>query len=573
MTSRSATRTLDLGDNVNTDDIIPAEHCTSADEEHLGRYAFAHLLGVGVLRDRYDEISAGRNFGCGSSREHAPAALLAAGIRRVRAVSFGSIFHRNAVNTGLALETADAGAQPEIVRQIIEAGGLGAFNRKRPQQRPYSARPDAGAAPMTLAEKLLARAAGRPCVRAGEVVFARVDTAMSHDVVAGPVADRFHATFGKDAKVWDPSRVVFVADHFVQMPAIRNDARPRELHRKMLEFARAQECAVFDVAAEGRAQGICHLLLPERGWVRPGTVVAGTDSHTCTYGAFGCFGTGIGTTDMANLLRTGDFWIRVPETFAIELEGTLPAESSTKDVMLALLGRIGCDGAVDRALHFTGSGIAGLSMDDRMTLANMAVECGAVTGLVDVDETTRAYLSDRCREAYQPLFADPEAKVTRRERIELDTLGPQVAHPPAPDNVTAVAALERIEITKAFIGSCTGGKLEDLRAAAKALHGRRVAPGVALYVVPASQEVRERAQAEGLLDTFSRAGATILDTSCGACINAGPGTLGPGETGIYATNRNFKGRAGHPSANHYLASPRTVAVSAARGFIAAGFDG
>lgn len=559
-------RVLTVGDDVTTDDIIPARRCTSFAPDHLARYAFEHVLGEGRLRTDYDEIHAGSNFGCGSSREHAPVALRAAGIRVVRARSFATIFHRNSVNLGLPLERLDAPATDPLVDAIIRAGGLSAFNRAG---RPGVAAPPAVASPrpMTMAEKLLARAAVRSVVEPGEAVFVRVDLAMCHDAVAAPTADVFHREFGAAARVFDPQRVVFVADHFIQVNALRPDPHATRLQEAMVAFARAHGCRLYDTVAPGDGRGICHVLLPEEGLVRPGTVIAGTDSHSCTYGAFGSFGFGIGTTDMANLLATGDVWLTVPSTIRVRLDGRLPAVCSAKDVMLHLLSTIGCDGASGRVLEFCGAGVDAMPIDERMTLSNMAIECGAISGLIAPDAVTLAWLAPRTKAPGAPLVGDPDAIVEREIVLDVSRLEPQIARPPRPDNVVPISALGEVPITRAFIGSCTGGKLHDLAEAAAVLAGRHVAPGVQMFVVPASQRIREEAERRGYWATFERAGVTLLGSACGACMNAGPGVIGPNENGIYATSRNFPGRTGAASGNAFLASPRVVAISAVRGRI------
>ncbi|MCU0524075.1 MAG: 3-isopropylmalate dehydratase large subunit [Elainella sp. Prado103] len=424
---------------------------------------------------------------------------------------------------------------------------------------------------MTLAEKLLARAAGRDYVQPGEVIFVNVDLAMSHDAIAGPVGQLFYQQFGETAKVWDPKRVVLVADHFIQINDIRSDDKALAMHQQMVEFAQQQGCHLLDVVSPGDAAGICHVLLPERGFIRPGMVIAGTDSHSCTYGAFGCFSTGVGTTDMANLLATGDLWLRVPPTIQFELTGSLPPYLSAKDIMLFILGQIGCDGAIGQVMEFHGNVIEQLSIDERMTLANMAVECGAVCGLIPPDQITWDYVHARsvCGSGHllSPLQGDPDATYSAQYRFDLSHLKPQIARPPKPDQVVSIDQIGEVPITRAFIGSCTGGKLFDLAQAAEVLRDRRIAAGVRLYVVPASQEIRQQAAALGYLDILEQAGAEVLKTGCGACINAGMGVLGQAEVGIYATNRNFKGRSGDPTAENYLASPRIVAISAVRGKI------
>lgn len=559
---------LYLGDDINTDDIIPARRGTNDNLEHLAYYAFEHLLGVGKLY-QYDIIEAGYNFGCGSSREFAPIAIKAAGIQKVKAKSFAEIFYRNSINIGLSLEILESSRSAATVEDIIRSGGLIAYNQKRLSDAAAVPPSTTSVRPMTMAEKLLARASGNRYLQPGEVVFANVDLAMSHDAIAGPVGQLFHQHFGDDASVWDPQKVVFVADHFIQINDIRPDNGAVLMHRQMVEFAQQQGCHLFDVISPGEAAGICHVLLPEQGFIRPGMVIAGTDSHSCTYGAFGCFSMGVGTTDMANIFATGDVWIRVPATIKIELAGTLPPHISAKDIMLLILGKLGCDGATGKVIEFCGSVIQQLPMDERMTLANMAIECGAMCGLIPVDDITRQYLANRTSMPFSEVTADPDADYVATHRFDLTQLEPQVANPPKPDQVVAVSQVGNVPITRAFIGSCTGGKLHDLAAAAAVLKGQQVASTVSLFIVPASQEVRQQAEALGYVEQLEQAGAQVLKSGCGACINAGQGVLGKKEAGIYATNRNFKGRSGDPSASNYLASPRTVAISAICGAISA----
>lgn len=563
----NSNKVLTLGDDINTDDIIPAKRGTNPDPDYLKRYALEHLIGEGKLME-YDLIEAGDNFGCGSSREFAPIAIKAAGIQKVRARSFAEIFYRNSINIGLPLEIIGESRSNSIEAAIVQAGGLFAFNQQRLQGSITVPQSETKPRPMTLTEKLLARASGNAYLQPGEGILIRVDLAMSHDAIAGPVAALFHQQFGAEAKIWDARRLVLVADHFIQINDIRVDEKAVTMHQQMVEFAQQQGCHLLDVVSAGDAAGICHVLLPERGFIQPGMVIAGTDSHSCTYGAFGCFSTGIGTTDMANLLATGDLWIRVPATLRFELTGTLPLHLSAKDIMLFILGRIGCDGAMGKVMEFHGSVIEQLSIDERMTLANMATECGAVCGIIPPDQETWNYLRGRSRmQADIALIGDTDAEYERVYEFDLSTLQPQIACPPKPDQVVSIDELGEVPITRAFIGSCTGGKLFDLAQAAEVLRNRQVAAGVSLFVVPASQEVRQKAEQLGYLEILEQAGAHILKTGCGACINAGMGVLGPAEVGIYATNRNFKGRSGDPTAQNYLASPRVVAISAVCGRI------
>ncbi|MGF1481649.1 MAG: aconitase/3-isopropylmalate dehydratase large subunit family protein [Cyanophyceae cyanobacterium] len=562
----SKTDILKLGDDINTDDIIPAKRGTNGALEHLAYYAFEHLLGPGKLPE-YDVIEAGYNFGCGSSREYAPLAIKAAGISKVRARSFADIFYRNSINIGLPLEVIGEEVKNPVVEAIARSGGLFAFNQRRRLHQIQIPNSDTEPRPMTMAEKILARASGNAYVQPGEVVFAQVDLAMSHDAIAGPVAELFYRHFGDDARVWNPNQVVLVADHFIQVNDIRPDRRAIQMHQQMVQFAQEQGCRLFDVVSPGEAAGICHVLLPQQGLIRPGMAIAGTDSHSCTYGAFGALSIGVGTTDMANIWATGEMWMRVPPTLRIDLAGTLPPYLSAKDMMLFLLGQIGCRGATGKVIEFRGQIVEQLSIDERMTLANMAVECGAICGLMAPNEETCQYVRQRSATDFAEIFSDADAQGDYQ--FDLSHLEPQIACPPSPDRVVGISQLGNVPITRAFIGSCTGGKLFDLAQAAEALSGRRVASDVDLFVVPASQEIHQQAQSLGYLDIFKQAGAQVLKSGCGACINAGRGVLGQEEVGLYATNRNFRGRSGEPTAHHYLASPRVVAISAIQGKISA----
>lgn len=563
---KSEPKVLNLGDNINTDDIIPAKRCTTADPEYLKQYAFEHLIGEGNLLG-YGQIEAGRNFGCGSSREHAPIAIKAAGIRKVRAHSFAEIFYRNSINIGLALEISSQPQNHPVVEAIVSAGGLIPFNQKRQRGEISVTKSATSARAMTMAEKLLARASGNDYVQPRETVFVKVDLAMSHDAVAAPVAKAFYEHFGEDAKLWDVNRVVLVADHFIQVNDVRVDPKATLLYSEMVQFARSQGCHLLDIVSPEEAAGICHVLLPEKGFIHPGTIVAGTDSHTCTYGAFGCFSTGVGTTDMANIFAMGDMWVRVPPTLLFRLEGTLLKHITAKDIILFILGKIGCDGAAGKVMEFRGTIIDQMPMEERMTLSNMAIECGAMCGLIPPDATTRQYLQTCGQDSFEEVVSDLDADYEDIYQFDLSELEPQVACPPKPDQVVGISELGEVPITKAFIGSCTGGKLFDLAQAAEVLKGRHVAPSVSLFIVPASFDVRQRAENLGYMQIFEAAGATVLKSGCGACINAGLGVLGKEETGVYATNRNFKGRSGDPTANNYLASPRVVAISAVEGKI------
>ena len=407
---------------------------------------------------------------------------------------------------------------------------------------------------MTLAERIMARASGRDSVSAGEFVVADIDLALVHDIFAARVFDTL-AEIG--AGVFDPDRIAVVIDHLVPAPS----PEAAEVHRRIREHvARLGITAFYDAG-----EGICHQLLPERGHIRPGMLVVGTDSHTTTYGALAAGGTGIGTSEMVYALATGRLWFRVPETIRYEFTGDLQPVVSWKDVILHLAGRFGSDGAQYRSMEFGGPGAARADMSSRLTVANMALEMGAKFGLFAADAVTAAYLKqDEVDTEWQP---DPDASYQAVHRLDLSDLGPQVALPHDVGNVSPVEELGGLRIDQAFIGSCTNGRIEDLQAAAEILQGRYVAPGVRLLVAPASRWVMLQAIEDGTLGILVEAGATVLAPGCGPCFGGHGGLLAPGERCIGTHNRNFVGRMGSPEAEIYLASPATVAASAIAGAI------
>ncbi|MCL6606943.1 MAG: 3-isopropylmalate dehydratase large subunit [Geminicoccaceae bacterium] len=413
----------------------------------------------------------------------------------------------------------------------------------------------------TLAQKIVARAAGRSSVEPGELVTCRVDLAMLHDSGGprrvAPILERL------GVGLWDPSRVVLVSDHYV--PAVDPEsARILDLTRR---WGRAH-----GVARHYDMLGICHVVLAEHGHVRPGMFVVGGDSHTPTAGAFAAFAMGVGASEMAAVLATGEIWLEVPETLRILLDGRPGPGVVAKDVLLALCRMIGLGGAGYRAIEYGGEGLAGFAMEERMTLANMAAELGGITGLVPPDRRTLAWLERAgvsLGEAELTRWrSDPDAPVAATLRLELDRLAPQVAAPHGPANAAPVDEVEPVPIDQAYIGACTGAKLVDLRMAASVLRGRKVAAGTRLLVAPASARVWREAAADGTLATLTEAGAIMLPSGCGACAGYGAGVLAEGEVCIASTARNFKGRMGAPSSRVYLASPLTVAASAVAGRIA-----
>ena len=409
--------------------------------------------------------------------------------------------------------------------------------------------------PHTLAEKILLTHIEPDDVRPGDVVMVRCDVVMANDV-SGPVAFRAMEKMGA-TRVFDPSRVVMVADHF--MPA--KDARSAELQRRLKEWSDAQGVTFF---AQGRG-GIEHTLLCEEGWVVPGSVIAGGDSHTCTYGALGAFGSGFGSTDIAACLAFGEFWQAVPATIQVELTGRLGPFVAGKDVILAVIGEIGVGGATNCALEFVGEGAEALSIDERLAVSNMAVEAGADTGLFPADETTAAYLEGRTQRPWRAERTDPDAELARRVEIDLSSLEPLVAKPHLPGNVVPVAEVAGTRVDQAYIGNCANGTMTDLRQAADVLRGNHIHADCRLIVVPATQRIYREALEEGLLDLFVEAGAMVSTPTCGACFGGGMGVLGAGERAVTTTNRNFRGRMGSPEAEVYLANAWVAAAAAVAG--------
>ncbi|MGD2200174.1 MAG: 3-isopropylmalate dehydratase large subunit [Candidatus Bathyarchaeota archaeon] len=409
----------------------------------------------------------------------------------------------------------------------------------------------------TVSEKILARASGRDEVVAGEIVKAIVDVAMIPDLTT-ILAIKAMREMGKE-RVWDPERVVLILDH-VAPPSTPLAAI---IHRDIRVFAREQELEHFyDVES-----GVCHQVLPEMGHVKPGYVVIGADSHTCTHGAFGSFATGVGSTDMGAVLATGKIWLRVPETIKVQVDGELPDLVSPKDVILKTAGIIGASGATYDALEFQGTTISEMSVSGRMTLCNMAIELGGKTGIVEPDEKTYAYLRERTDGEFSPVFADEDADYRMVEDINAADLEPQIACPHKVDNVKHISEVKGVQINQAFIGSCTNGRFEDLEITASILRGREVHPDVRLLVVPASKGVHLEALETGVAEDLVEAGAIFSNPSCGACFGGHIGLLAPGEVGLTTSNRNFKGRQGSPQAEVYLSSPAVAAASAVTGLI------
>jgi len=410
---------------------------------------------------------------------------------------------------------------------------------------------------MTMAEKILAKAAGIDETEAGEIVMANIDVAMTHDLT-GPLSVDSFKKIGVE-RVWDPDKIVVIFDH--QVPADSLEAAQN--HIIMRKFVEEQGIKNFYDVQEG----VCHQVLPEKGYIVPGEVVVGTDSHTCTHGAFGAFATGIGSTDMAMVFSTGKLWFKVPETIKFEIEGTLGSQIYSKDVVLDIIGNIGADGATYRACEFGGETTSKMSISERMTLCNMAIEMGGKTGLVEPDDKTLRYVKDRSNKIYDVFKTDEDAESLKTMYINVNDLEPQIACPHNVDNVKPVSEVEGTHIDQVFLGSCTNGRLEDLRVAAKIVKGEKVADKVRLLVIPASREVYSQALDEGLMNIFVDAGALVCNPCCGPCLGGHIGILGPGEVSLSTSNRNFQGRQGSPESEVYLSSAAVAAVSAIKGEI------
>jgi 3-isopropylmalate/(R)-2-methylmalate dehydratase large subunit len=412
--------------------------------------------------------------------------------------------------------------------------------------------------PQTITQKILAAHCGKDYVKPGELIMAKVDIALGNDITAPLTIKDFHKVGAK--QVFDRERVVLVCDHFAPNKDIPSAIQCQQLRN----FAQEQNLTHF---YEGGDMGVEHALLPEKGIVGPGDVIIGADSHTCTYGALGAFATGVGSTDLAAVMIQGECWFRVPDSIRLVYKGKLPAWITGKDLILHTIGDIGVDGARYLAMEFTGEAIRALPMADRFSMANMAVEAGAKNGIIAPDDVTLSYVQGRALRPYAQLESDPDASYLFEKTYDVGSLEPQVACPPSPGNVVPVSRLGEVAIDQAVIGSCTNGRIEDLRVAAQVLKGRKVAKGVRLIVIPATPLVYRQAMDEGLTVIFLDAGAVIGPPTCGPCLGGHMGILAPGETAIATTNRNFVGRMGHTQSKVYLASPAVTAASAVTGRI------
>ena len=414
---------------------------------------------------------------------------------------------------------------------------------------------------MTLTQKILAAHAGLPEVKAGQLINAKLDIVLGNDITT-PVAINEFERAGFD-RVFDKEHIAIVLDHFVPNKDIKSATQSKQCR----EFANKYDILNFYDVGQ---MGIEHALLPEKGIVTAGDCVIGADSHTCTYGALGAFSTGVGSTDMAAGMATGEAWFKVPSAIKFNLTGKLGKWVSGKDVILHIIGMIGVDGALYQSMEFTGDGLKNLSMDDRLCMANMAIEAGAKNGIFEVDDVTLEYVKGRTDRKFEVFKADPDAHYNRVIDIDLSTIRPTVAFPHLPENtktIDEIGKMDKIKIDQVVIGSCTNGRYSDLETAAKVVKGKHVAKGVRAIVIPATQQIYLDALRSGLLETFVEAGMVVSAPTCGPCLGGHMGILAPGERAVSTTNRNFVGRMGDVTSEVYLASPAIAAASALTGYI------
>ena len=411
---------------------------------------------------------------------------------------------------------------------------------------------------MNMTEKILARHAGLESVSAGQLIFCKLDMVLANDVTAPPAIKEFEK-IGKP--VFDNTKIALVPDHFTP----NKDIKAAGLAETVREFAKKHQIKnYFEI---GRV-GIEHVILPEKGIVGPGMLTIGADSHTCTYGAVNGFSTGVGSTDLGVAMATGEAWFKVPKAIKVVLTGKKPKYICGKDVILTLIGMIGVDGALYKAIEFAGEGVAELTMTDRLTISNMAIEAGGKNGIFPFDEITREYVEGRVQQPYEPVAADEDAEYEQVVEIDLSKLTPVVAFPHLPGNTHPVSEIGEIKIDQVVIGSCTNGRLEDLQQAAEILAGHTVHPDVRCIIIPGSQQVYLDAMKAGYVETFINAGAAVSTPTCGPCLGAHMGIMAAGEKAVSTTNRNFRGRMGHVDSEVYLAGPYVAAASAILGRIA-----
>ena len=605
---------LPLMSNISTDEITPGWVCFYYDET-LGQYVYVGMRDSAVKKDEvknggFAVVVSGLSKGCGSSRETAPYAEKAAGVQLVIAQSIEKIYGQNSQNIGLLTSTDfglierirggediplsefTKGLDP-ISQDIVSHGGLFNYNKARLSGKVTPPPLKTGPRPMTIVEKIIARHAfvtagkiGVEAVKPGDALFALADVRFSHEYVTPMAESLFKQALGADARVTAPESVVAFRDHLtfigrVMSPKHREMGlleRAEGLATTQQRFTTQQNIRLYGSTPEGGSEAICHNAVVE-DLALPGQIVIGTDSHTCMAGVLGCFAFGVGSTDMANAWYTKDIRIRVPETVRYVLKGKKRADVAAKDVMLFILASeyMKTSKGIGKVLEFAGDDLKNWSMDERATLTNMAVEAGGTTGIIEPDEVTLEYVvrmrgldAEEVRKGFT--YSDADAEYAAIFEIDLDEIGPMVATPGDPRNGIPIENLEgEVRIDAAYGGSCTGGKMADMDMYASVLenalaHGKRVADGVHLYIQFGSQKIKQYARQRGYIELFERAGAELIDPSCGACINAGPGASPSAETvTVSAQNRNFPGRSG--PGKLYLASPYVVAASAIAGKI------
>lgn len=573
--------------DVDTDQIIASQYLLFPTIDEMKSHTFESLDSEFASEVKPgDFVVADDNFGCGSSREQAPSVLKALGVKAVIAKSFARIFYRNAINIGLPVivckelhDEVSAGDECELsleegiisvngktytctklpakMQGILNQGGLiASLNDAKTSDEGVAAEKNNTSEKhgMTIAEKIIARAAGLESVKAGDIATVTLDRLMSNDGTTHLTIDMYNKL--KNPHIADTSKLVWIVDHNIPSDSPKTAAS----QKKMRDFARENGITFYE------GEGVCHQVMMENHVV-PGELIFGADSHTCAYGALGAFGTGVGCTDYLYAMVTGTSWVMVPGTIRFNLKGRLNEGVYARDLILSIIGKIGANGANYKAMEFAGEGLYNLTMADRISICNLCVEAGAKTALMEVDDIAMDYLKEHGREPKACFTSDEDAVFEQVFDIDLSEIVPIVAKPHFVDNVVPAKESAGVKIDEAFLGSCNNGRIEDLRVGAAIIKGRKVAPKVRFLVVPASRSVYLQAMKEGLLDIFMDAGAIVMNPNCSVCWGSCQGVIGEGETLISTGTRNFKGRAGHKDSYVYLASAATVTASAIKGEI------
>ena len=547
--------------DLDTDQIIASQYLLLPNLDEMKGHAFESLDPDFAKKVKPgDFVVGGENFGCGSSREQAPGVLKALGVQAVIAKSFARIFFRNAINIGLpaivckdlpdAVEDGDtmvlhmsegtAEVNGKDVHLHQTAGIYAEYTESGRLDCLFEPRGGVRTMGMTIAEKIIAAAAGVPEVKPGDIHTVTLDRLMSNDGTTHLTVDMYRNKLNHP-HIADPKKLVFIVDHNVPSDSPKTAAS----QKKMRDFARENNIDFWE------GKGVCHQVMIEN-YVRPGELIFGADSHTCSYGALGAFGTGVGCTDFLYGMVTGTSWVLVPESVKFNLVGKLPEGVYARDLILTIIGEVGANGCNYQVMEFTGEGAKTLSISDRMALCNMAVEAGAKTGIFEADEKAIEYLKEHGREPKEIFHSDPDAKYVREYTFDLSKVRPVVAKPDFVDRVVPAEETCGTPINEAFLGSCNNGRIEDLRVGAEIIRGKKVAEGVRFLVVPASQTIYRQALKEGIIDTFMEAGAIVMNPNCSVCWGSCQGVIGENEVLISTGTRNFKGRAGHPSSKVYL---------------------